>query len=320
MAMHKRLSTKGRTDLGTDLNDYDLSFLPTPAPGPFKCEENLAEVFDLEYFSPSLLAKSRHEFQKAVIKAIGLTDFEKIEKGLSSYVFSAKSKSFEMLLLKKSLLQFDFDWLESFKAQTSFLDIQHLRPDNLEKFESDLYDDIKQSQLISIDSLMKYMKLATRITTKYLKQYTAYSKKKHNGNSLTNEYDEILVSRGFNNSKYYMPDNTAPDILSFYLTSQTEGDIFFERSLFSSYSICSRSAENFMVAFNSRRRGIMRGYISVIDYRIFSSFIVSPAFYDLQFEILALPSTNPLYVYSDPENEIEQSFKISLGDYPKSIL
>ena len=136
MAIHKRLSTKGRTDLGTDLNDYDLSFLPTPAPGPFKCEENLAEVFDLEYFSPSLLAKSRHEFQKAVIKAIGLTDFEKIEKGLSSYVFSAKSKSLEMLLLKKSLLQFDIDWLESFKAHTSFLDIQHLRPDNLEKFES----------------------------------------------------------------------------------------------------------------------------------------------------------------------------------------
>jgi hypothetical protein len=312
MAIHKRLSVKKRTDFGTDLNDYDLSFLPTPAPGPFKCEENLVDIFDLEYFSPKLLAKTRNEFQKAVIKAIGLIDFKKIENGLFSYVFSAKDKSLELLLLKKSLLQFEFDWLNSFKDYILHHDIQHLRPDDLEKFESDIYNSIDQSLLISIESLNKYMKLATRITTKYLKQYAAYSKKKHNGNSLTNEYSEILVSKGFNNSKYYMPDNTAPDILSFYLKSQKEGDIFFERSLFSSYSICNRSAEHFMVAFNSRRRGIMRVDIAAIDYRIFSSFIVSPAFYDFQFEILVLPSVKPLYVYTDPENEIEQSFKIDL--------
>jgi len=320
MALHKRLSTKGRRDLKTDLNDYDLSFLPTPAPGPFRCEENLVEVFDLEFFDKAMLNKSRQEFQGAAIKAIGFDDFQKIENGLAAYVFSAKSKEKELLILKKSLLQFDFDWLESFKSQTSYLDIQHLRPDDLEKFEPVLYDPIDASELISVKSLLKYMKLATRITTKYLHKYTAYSFKKNNGNSLTNEYEDILVSRGFSNSKYYMPDNTKPDIISYYQTSQIEGDVFFERSLFSSYSICSRSAEHFMVAFNSRRRGIMRGYISVIDYRIFSSFIVSPAFYDLQFEILALPSVNPLYVYSDPENEIEQSFKISVDGYPESIL
>ena len=56
----------------------------------------------------------------------------------------------------------------------------------------------------------------------------------------------------------------------------------------------------------------MRVDIAAIDYRIFSSFIVSPAFYDFQFEILVLPSVKPLYVYTDPENEIEQSFKIDL--------
>ena len=64
MALHKRLSRKGRRDLKTDLNDYDLSFLPTPAPGPFKCEENLVEVFDLEFFDKAMLNKSRQKLEK----------------------------------------------------------------------------------------------------------------------------------------------------------------------------------------------------------------------------------------------------------------
>lgn len=320
MAIHKKLSRKGREDLNTDLNDYDLSFLPTPTPGPFRCEENLVEAFDLEYFNSDLLSKSRKEFQKSVTKAIGISDYEKIEKGLSCYVYSAKSQALEILILKKSLLQFSYSWLESFKSEIPSSALQHLRPSAMEEFEPSLYDKIDDSQLVSIDSLIKYMKIATRITRKYLKKYVAYSMQKNGELNLINEYDEILVSRGYSNSKYYLPDNKKPDILSDYLTSGIEGDIFFERSIFSSYSICSRSAENFMVAFGSRRRGILRGYISTIDYRIFSSFIVSQAFYDLQFEILVLPSLKPLYIYSDPENQIEQSFKISLDDYPISIL
>ena len=100
--LHNRLSHRGRTDLGTDLNDYDLSFLPTPAPGPFGCEPELIEVFDLEFFDDLLLAKSRSEFQRAVIKAIGYDDFKKIEEGLQHYVTTAKSQARELLILKKS--------------------------------------------------------------------------------------------------------------------------------------------------------------------------------------------------------------------------
>jgi hypothetical protein len=116
-----------------------------------------------------------------------------------------------------------------------------------------------------------------------------------------------------------MPDNTKPDILSHYLATDDDGEVFFERSLFSSYSICTRSSEAFMVAFHSRRRAIIKGYVSVIEDRIISSFIVSPVFYDRQFEILALPSLSPLYIYSGPQNEVEHNFKLSNGGNPESI-
>lgn len=314
MALHKKLTRKGRKDLGTDLNDYDLSFLPTPGPGPFKCEEDYVEIFDLEFFDKNLLRKSRQEFQRAAIKAIGIEEFAKIERGLAAYVLSSKSKEKPLLVLKKSLHQFDFDWLEAFKSQKSLLELQHLRPEDLEKFEPDPYDTITDGELIHTTSLEKYIKLATRITKKYLKKYTEYSFNKNNDNCLTKKYEDLLVFRGFSNSKYYMPDNTTPDLISYYHTSDIDGDFFFERSLFSSYSICMRSAQHFMVAFNSQRRCLIHGYISVLDYRIFSSFIVSPAFYELQYEILSLPSIKPLYIYSNPQNEIYQSFKITLDD------
>lgn len=320
MALHKKLTHKKRTDLGTDLNDYDLSFLPTPALGPFICEKGLIEVFDLEYFDDDLLQDSRWEFQKSLVKSIGLDDFKKIEEGLKHYVTTTKSQERELLILKKSLLQFDSGWLESFKSHTSDLSIQHLDPSNLEKFDVDVYKSISESELIPLKSLKKYIALATKITKKYLDRYAKYSSKKHRGESLINSYDEIIVSRGFNNSKYYMPNNEKPDILSHYLVMEKEGEVFFERSLFSSYSLCTRSSEAFMVAFHSRRRAIIKGYISTIEDRIFSSFIVSPAFYELQFEILALPSLMPLYIFSEEQNEIEHNFKLSTNGYPQSLL
>lgn len=320
MALHKKLTKKGRTDLGTDLNDYDLSFLPTPAPGPFGCEEELIEVFDLEYFDDSWLSFTRQEFQNKIVRKIGLDDYRKIEEGLSQYVLSAKSKSKELRILKLSILKMNKDILNESIENIDQIEIQHLRPNEIEKFDGDEYSDIKDEELIPSKSLKKYIKQATKTTKKYLKKYAAYCQRKHRNEALINSYSDIIISRGFNNSKYYMPNNDDTDILSYYYSTENEGAVFFERSMFSSYSICTRSAEAFMVAFHTRRRAILKGNINTVDHRIMSSFIVSPAFYTNQYEILVLPSPLPLKIYNDPANDIEHNFKLSVNDYPSEIL
>jgi hypothetical protein len=246
-----------------------------------------------------------------MINKIGLLDYEKIEDGIRHYVRSSTNLSKKMALLKKSLLAADPNIIEAPLQGIDFDAIQHLIPDFVEDFNGELYGKIKSIDLINPKSLREYRKYATSLTKKYLKMHTTYCRNKHKGSSFTNQYDEIIVSRGFNNTRYYKAKNKGPDILSHYTSSFNDCDVFFERALFTSYSICSRTAENFMVAADSERRAIIHGNISMVDSRIFSSFIVSNAFLDLQYEILALPSSSPLYLHKEPFNEIEQAFQLT---------
>jgi hypothetical protein len=310
MALHKKLSTKARTDLNTDLNDYDLSFLPTPKKGPYGCETELVSAFDLEFFNETLLKTSRNEFQRRVIPFIGIESFKKIEEGIQQYVINPKSKDRRLFILKKSIIQKRNNYLTEYSDLLTQDLLQHLKSEDIESFQGEIYDSIIDDEIISDIKIRNYSEIATSVTKKYLKKYIKYSNKKNKEYPFYSSFEDINIYSGLRASMYNMPGNLSPDLFSYYLHTGNDADIYFERSLFSSYTICSRTAEAFMVAYHSRRRGMIKGFINSIDNRILSSFIVSPVFYEYQYEILVLPSAVPLYLCHDPTNEIEQSFQL----------
>lgn len=318
MAKQKKLSSKGRTDLGTDLTDYDLTFIPNPTSGPFTCEAGYETIYNLDFFSDKLFKQSRKEFQKLVLQEISKKSYEKIEKAIASFVSSPKN-SIELFPLKESIFLAFPHVIDQHLSNSYYSkdDIQHLRPDQVEVFNKKEFS-LTDSQKILIDDILSYKKSATKITNKYLTQYAKYCKQQDGEADLINEYDDILVFRGFNNKFYYNSNNQYPDAISLY-THSTEKEHFFERNLLTSYTICPYVAEKFMVAFKSRRKMLLKGYIGCVSDRMLSSFIVSDKFVDGQYEILCTPGNHLLFIFERMNDEHFAHYVISTDGNPVSI-
>ena len=315
----KKLSTKGRTDLGTDLTDYDITFIANPTAGPFRIEEGFDEIYNLEYFSNDLLEKSRAQFRKRIIAKIGINDYTKIENAVESFVKTPKNDK-NIFALKKSIFT-ETPSIIDFNIDTDVYtkeEIQHLRPDLIEKFDQYEFS-LTADEEISYSSIELYAEIAEKITKKYLKLYAAYCNKKSQGHDVIGEYEDIYVCRGFNNKFYYNPNNEYPDAISLY-TNSSQGEHFFERNLLTSYTICPNVAEKFMVAFKTRRRMFIKANISCIGERMLSSFIVSDKFDSGQYEILCLPNHENLYIFEQVNNEDFAFFNLSLNNNPEQFL
>lgn len=318
MRFQKKLSAKGRTDLGTDLTDYDITFIANPTAGPFRIEDGYEGIYGLEYFSEDILQKSQNEFRKIVIKKIGEDNFLKIEKAIESFVRTPKNDE-NIFALKKSIfadnqsiVYFNFDG-DGYTRE----EIQHLRPDLIEYFDPNEFV-ITNEQEILYGAVEEYLQIAEKITKKYLKKYAEYCNERSDGHDVITDYEDISVYRGFNNKFYYNSNNKYPDAISLY-TNSVHGEHFFERNLLTSYTICQNVAEKFMVAFKTRRRMFIKANISCIENRIFSSFIVSDKFDAGQYEILCLPNHFNLYIFEQVNNEEFAFFNLSLSNAPNQF-
>ncbi|HEY5534395.1 MAG TPA: hypothetical protein VIL99_05615 [Ignavibacteria bacterium] len=309
MAYQKRLSSKARTDLSSDRSDYEELLLPNPEKGPWACEESYVEILDLEFFTPKKLKEYRKNFYDNITKHISVRELLKIESYIKSFTNCLKNNDDDknIIALKKSLLKNTNILLKHFN-NTSNIHKQFIPEDYFEN--SNLYykKRLSNSKSILEENLNHYRNIANKYTIECLIEYGEFLKEKHI-NDLTNDYGDVLIYRGLNNSFSTNKSKSKKNILSIY-SKFNEPELYFESNILTSYTLCWNVAEKFMVAFKGRRRAKLYGDSKVLENRILSSFIISTAFLERQYEILVLPNEYDLFISEQKNDEDYAEFMI----------
>lgn len=286
------------------MTEAETLHLPKDIRGTKQLDDGFDLIYNYEELMPYVL-KARVSFQKDIEKKLSQNDIEKINSGLKDYVFSAVKKSYNLELLKASIINAfgkDLLTLNYFGAGEEVKQI--IQPKYFENIDN--YLDINSCWLVNPESIIYYQKRAVKYTKDVLTKF--YLK-------LNQDFDDACVYRGQGNIKYYknkMVENSS-DIISTY-TGITEPFPFFERQILNSYSLNNRVAEKFMMHKNNTRRAFIVAELNCIIDNIFSSFIISDIFIDGQYEFLCLPNEKDLFIVEDDNDEICAEYRISSSE------
>lgn len=247
-------------------------------------------------------------FEKHTARHMDNAELEKINAGIAAYVKSSVSTSDELNLLKASILNaFGFDFLTGKYQSHDPHAVQIIKPSYFESTEA--LRKIDGKDLIAEQQVRYYIKLAQSFTKRYL----GFFFKNH---EIENELEEVTIYRGKGNKAYYKKqrNNNKPDKLSIF-SGLHEAYPYFEESLLTSYMVINHVAEEFMIDNKNLRRTLTLIPFRLLLPNIFSSFVVSGDFDqkndDAQFEILALPNSNDLYITTRLATQLYTEFKIS---------
>lgn len=300
MAKQRKLSLDigEYNDVG-NVTEHEANFLPAVTKGTKALDLGFDNIYQYETLGP-IAAKSRGVFKKAVIKRIGETDFNKIERGLKAYVRSASSSSQKLIILKASILNAFGDNLLTRLYDLSDDSIkQIIKPEYFENI--DKYLVIDRKDLIPVSSIQYYQKKAVEITRTY---YSMFLDKLDEPEDI---YESMLYS-GFGNYNYYEKEkNATADMLSVY-SGLGNASSFFANQLLNSYSINNRVADHFMVMGNNARRAMFSVQLPIIMDDLFSSFFVCKHFHLRQYEFLVLPNRNEIFIHEEMQNELMTRF------------
>jgi hypothetical protein len=294
-----------------DLNEYEENFITSPVDGPYLSDPIFDTYYRFEFFNTYLIEKSIQEFKLAIKRRkINPMDFEKIENGIKAFTNSSTKFNRELALFYKSVLK-SYPEILFLKLRRQEEHVKQLiKEDYFESFDKLNSFVITDLEMISKKSLDIYSKCATIITNKILNEWVTYSNEMDGDNSWTEKYDEIRIYRGINNKAYYNKSKSNTDFLSLY-KSLDDDFPYFERNLFTSYTLSPNLAEQFMVG-NPKKRSERRVMIETdpegIDGRVFSTFLVSPNFRESQFEFICLPEINDLKIRTELDNELQANY------------
>jgi hypothetical protein len=290
-------------------SEYEHEFLRTPENGPLVTDDMYAEIDSLEYFSDEILHCYRKKFKNLMNKYSD--NYIKIETGILSYVNSSKERTKELAVLVKSILE-AYDSIITDDYDNSDESIKQLINRNyFEEFEWLNNFEIHQNDLISKDAIDYYISLANRITNEALIDLFEYIKAKLSDRNTVSNYEDLPLYKGVNHSNYYNEKQQKADMISAY--TGLENQPYFERLLLTSYTLSfdvSQKFESGTVNHKGQRRLQIDTIIKCVEKRIFSSWIVSENFLNMQFEILCLPNSNNIIAHWNYNNDIEASMSL----------
>lgn len=293
-----------------DIGDYngiggvteaESLFLPKYVKGRKKLDAGFETIYDYHFLTP-IVEQTCKDFFDDIKSNMSKTEILKINSGLSDYVFSPNKKSYNLDLLKCSLVNALETNILKYNYEMADEDIQQIIPKNYFEKLDDFYN-IDKSWLIKNKNIIFYKDKAYHYSLKALNEF--FSK-------CDIDIDDSNLYRGLGNSKYdknSKKENNA-DIISAY-TGITEPVLYFEKNLLNSYSLNRRVAETFMMHQNNTRKGLVEANLQNILENVFSSFLVTDIFEDGQYEFLCLPNSNDLYISEDVNDSISAEFHIS---------
>jgi hypothetical protein len=307
--LQRKISDKiGRYDWVEGVTEYESEGLPTPEAGPYELDAGFEEIYGFDVLH-KLVNEYQNKFKKQIIKKIGLADYQQIETCLDAYISSSTKKNSDIDILKASILNAFGDILhDSFNTSDEGVK-QFYGSDYFEKTDDLIID---KKLLINPDSIFTYKKLATKYTIKCIGKYLKKTESVW-------ELDDFEVYRGLGNYRYYKRkaiDNFT-DIISKFSGIGMEAFEYFERQIFSSYTISERLSERFMVQKSNQRRAKVTTSFKVVSSNMFSSFIVCDKFNINQYEILCLPFTEKHYIFEEVIDKMSADFFINDNEeYP----
>jgi hypothetical protein len=298
-----------------DITEYEENFIPNPTGGPWESDDQFDTYHCFDFFDSQCIQDSIAEFKALVQQAkLPNSDYQKIEDGIQSFTTSSTALTKEKALLFHSILNWQPEILTS-KFYKSDEEIQQtIRENYFENFQYLQQFKVPPSDLIPPTSLEIYRNSAELITLRRLNEWVQFSEKRDGDHAWAHHFNHILIYRGINNSKYYEHGQKKGDLISVYTgAAEDESFPYFEKYLFSSYTLSPNLAEQFMVGSalrKSQRRALIEGHTEIIESRIFTSFVVSPNFRPRQFEFICLPDTKFLKIRIEFSNEIYASLTV----------
>lgn len=306
MKKQKKFNKKvGGYDGVDGITEYESVHLPNPQQGPKVLEPGFDTIWNYDILTP-LVNQARIDFRNDLNDSIKKKEIEKINSGLADYVRSSRNFSYNLDLLKASILNAYGEDLVTSQYDTSAEEIkQAIRLDYFENVEE--LNSIKKCWLIKPKAIKKYKKLAIKYTCEVLAEYIRTT------DSLESDIYDLLVYRGQGHTKYYKNDSAENmmDTISAYTGIHDDAFPYFERQLLSSYCINSRVAETFMVHQNNQRRCLLTAEFTAILPNLFSSFIVSDIFVEGQYELLCIPNSNEIFIREDVNDIKSAEFSLS---------
>lgn len=284
-----------------EITEAESLNLPKYVKGRKRLDAGFETIYEYELLDP-IIEQTRKDFFDDIKSNISKREISKINSGLTDYVFSPNKKSYNLELLKCSLVNALGTNILKHNYEIAGEDIQQMIPKNYFEKIDDFYE-IDKSWLIKDKNINFYKDKAYQYSFKALSEFFSKSEL---------DIDDSNLYRGLGNSKYHKnskKDNKA-DIISAY-TDIKEPVLYFEKNLLNSYSLNRRVAETFMMHQNNTRKGLVEANLQNILENVFSSFLVSEIFEDGQYEFLCLPNDNDLYISEDVNDSISAEFYIS---------
>ena len=284
-----------------DITEAESVVIPKDSSGTKVIEEEYKTIFDYEILD-NLVNEHKQDFVDDMKTKIGNKNFNRIESGLKDFTKSASSKSLNLQLLKASILKAYGENFVTTNYESSGEDVKQLYPKNyFESMESLL--EIDESWLIKEKHILKYAEKAKKHSEKILLKFSEKTD--------LFDFDASYIYRGYGNPQYYK-QNISEDKLDFLsvFSFLDEPMPFFERQILSSYSLNFRIAEKFMILKNNERKALVKMDLEKSIGNVFSSFIVSDAFVQNQYELLCLPNSNSLNIIQNRVDEYTSEFTI----------
>jgi len=300
----QKLSHKEQYGGGTG---YEREFLRNPETGPLTTDPMFGEIDSLEFFAPSRLKYYRDRLKKKMVAYPA--DLAKIDAGLASYVNSAVEPTRELAVLIQSVQRAFPNCLRD-SYEHSPAEIQQAI--SVGYFESYDWVDafgIAETDLINPEALRHYQQHADKITMAAIKAWWRYIVRKDADHAP--EFEQVLIYQGVNHGEYYKQTQNRPDKLSAY--TGLDNFPFFQSELLSSYTLSYDVASKFVsgtLYSKGQRRLMISGHPNMVGGRIFSSWFVSAAFLNGQYELLCLPNPYTLLTNWQHQNEIAAGFAL----------
>ena len=305
MGKQKKFTNKVAAFNGVNgLTESESLHLPKAEKGTKELDPGFETIYGYEHLDP-LVQQARIDFENDLTKNIDQIDIDKINSGLTDYVYSSTRFSYNLDLLKASILKALGSDVITHGYEFSDEATRQLIPSSY--FENvDHLLSIDEVCLIKPKSINYYKERATFYTQKVISEFLKQNE---------DEEDEadFYVYRGQGNVRYYKNDlaESFSDTISTFTGIGQDSVLYFERQLLNSYSINRRLSEKFMMQKNNQRRLLLTAEYYCVKVNVFSSFIVSDIFVNGQYELLTLPSEEDLYITEDVNDAIAAEFHLS---------
>lgn len=278
--------------------------LPKAEKGTKKLDPGFETIYGYDQLEP-LVEQARIDFACDLKQNIEQIDIDRINSGLKDYVNSSTRFSYNLDLLKASILNALGSDILTYYYEHSDETIRQIIPSSYFENVDDLVS-IDECSLIKVESIEYYKSRATYYTKKVVSEFLTLNEEEV-------DEDDFCVYRGQGNVRYYKNDlaNNFSDTISIFSGIGEDAISYFERQVLNSYSMNQRVSEKFMMQQNNPRRLILTAEYNCIKENIFSSFIVSDIFVEGQYEFLTLPSEKALYITEDVNDTIAAEFHVS---------